>query len=420
MQIQKSCEQFLRVSSVALLVGLAGCGGGGGSDTASSSSAGSTPTTTRSTGWLGPDLEGSASKAPSSANPAVFDALYGGAIAADPGLEGRSIAGAPSTHTIEFAPPVQNQNNSAMGPAWAVSVQITTLANKLKYATDTSQGHDANTNAQSANIASARYLYTAQADSAAPNKASCSGATLAALYETVVRNQGVGSQASTPNFDSTQSAASLRCDASLLQQNPGWSADKANFTIDGYRTVALTLDAIKQELLLNNAVVFGAKVGNAFFQYSSGVYGVTQASSADAASNSTWHAMNIVGYDDEKQAFKVQNSWGAGWGQGGYAWVSYALMLDTQRWIAPNSLYVVYKSNGPIGVVESDLVDLMLAQNLSTVYLNPSNVLQISKTPVTGYLAIGSDGTDLTPPDLSQSPYTLLEVYAAALYALNH
>ena len=33
--------------------------------------------------------------------------------------------------------------------------------------------------------------------------------------------------------------------------------------------------------------------------------------------------MTIVGYDDEKQAFKIMNSWGKGWGEEGYMWLNY-------------------------------------------------------------------------------------------------
>lgn len=35
------------------------------------------------------------------------------------------------------------------------------------------------------------------------------------------------------------------------------------------------------------------------------------------------HMMVIVGYDDDDHAFKVRNSWGAGWGKGGYCDLSY-------------------------------------------------------------------------------------------------
>lgn len=32
------------------------------------------------------------------------------------------------------------------------------------------------------------------------------------------------------------------------------------------------------------------------------------------------HCLQIVGYDDTKQAWLIRNSWGTGWGTGGYGW----------------------------------------------------------------------------------------------------
>ena len=39
--------------------------------------------------------------------------------------------------------------------------------------------------------------------------------------------------------------------------------------------------------------------------------------------NGNFHAMAVIGYDDGRQAFRVINSWGAGWGDHGYAWIGY-------------------------------------------------------------------------------------------------
>lgn len=35
------------------------------------------------------------------------------------------------------------------------------------------------------------------------------------------------------------------------------------------------------------------------------------------------HAMLVVGYDDDMNAFKVVNSWGEGWGNSGFVWIDY-------------------------------------------------------------------------------------------------
>lgn len=35
------------------------------------------------------------------------------------------------------------------------------------------------------------------------------------------------------------------------------------------------------------------------------------------------HALLVMGYDDSRAAFRVINSWGTGWGDGGFGWISY-------------------------------------------------------------------------------------------------
>lgn len=40
------------------------------------------------------------------------------------------------------------------------------------------------------------------------------------------------------------------------------------------------------------------------------------------------HAVSLVGYDEVKRLFLVRNSWGAGWGIGGYFWMPYDYVLN--------------------------------------------------------------------------------------------
>jgi C1A family cysteine protease len=40
------------------------------------------------------------------------------------------------------------------------------------------------------------------------------------------------------------------------------------------------------------------------------------------------HAVLAVGFDDEERKFIVRNSWGSGWGDGGYCYMPYAYLLD--------------------------------------------------------------------------------------------
>ena len=78
------------------------------------------------------------------------------------------------------------------------------------------------------------------------------------------------------------------------------------------------IETVKGELYRGNPVIVAMAVSESFHK----VRG-----SAIFNDNYTqpkgYHAMNVVGYDDQKGAFKLLNSWGNDWGDGGYGWVDY-------------------------------------------------------------------------------------------------
>jgi len=91
-----------------------------------------------------------------------------------------------------------------------------------------------------------------------------------------------------------------------------------DFKIDGWISVnPKKVDDVKGQLALGHPVIFGMNVTDKFERLKSiQVYsqqpGIFQR-----------HAMTAVGYSDRKQAFKIINSWGTGWGKGGFGWISY-------------------------------------------------------------------------------------------------
>jgi hypothetical protein len=71
----------------------------------------------------------------------------------------------------------------------------------------------------------------------------------------------------------------------------------------------------------------GMAVFNDFFAYSSGVYTKTAGSGLAG-----YHCITVVGYDDAQQCWILKNSWGAGWGDGGYVRIKYGqadVLIDT-------------------------------------------------------------------------------------------
>jgi len=63
-----------------------------------------------------------------------------------------------------------------------------------------------------------------------------------------------------------------------------------------------------------------------------------------------WHAITIIGYDDEKHAFRMVNSWGTGWGDQGFLWLSEDFLTFCARdgWCQMPKLPTIRDAAGPI------------------------------------------------------------------------
>jgi C1A family cysteine protease len=100
-----------------------------------------------------------------------------------------------------------------------------------------------------------------------------------------------------------------------------WSADAGCLGKDAVVRVTRyvernSADARKQALV-NGPVLGGMKVYEDFSAYAGGVY---KKVIGGFRGN---HAICVVGYDDTEGCWVARNSWGAGWGQGGYFKIAY-------------------------------------------------------------------------------------------------
>ena len=78
-----------------------------------------------------------------------------------------------------------------------------------------------------------------------------------------------------------------------------------------------SVQKMKEALCEYGPYTIGIQATSAFQAYTSGVFNET------TAVNGSNHAVVLVGWDDEKQAWLIKNSWGTNWGENGYAWVRY-------------------------------------------------------------------------------------------------
>ncbi len=141
--------------------------------------------------------------------------------------------------------------------------------------------------------------------------ADCNGTNFQYAYD-VLLSRGIATLSTVP-YESLGDCSS--------SPQSGWTNNAANHKISNYREINVDKNTIKSYLADGRAVVFGAKLGDEFMNYTSGVldyqtYGYT--------GQHAYHAMILCGYDDNmgtNGAFRVVNSWGTSWGDNGYAWV---------------------------------------------------------------------------------------------------
>lgn len=210
-----------------------------------------------------------------------------------------------------YMPPVGNQGQTGTCVAWALGYYQRTALQAIRLNQTASQLQSSN-----------RQFSPKDLFWSIPNGplkgTNCNGTHFEVAYDRMLQ-RGIATMQTVP-FQNLGN-----CSSTPL---PAWSSEAGQYKIESYRQVPVTLSAIKTKLAEKRPLTFGAMVGVRFSQWSGS--GVMRATNVLAGSDAGGHAMIIVGYDDAKSAFRILNSWGTGWGDGGYAWVDYSLMTNPQ------------------------------------------------------------------------------------------
>ena len=103
------------------------------------------------------------------------------------------------------------------------------------------------------------------------------------------------------------------------------------FRIDFWRQVNVQDNKeVKAQLAAGYPVIIGADVSKEFVN--DGFEKRAAFIWTEAGTSSGGHCMLLVGYDDQKAAFKVMNSWGKEWGDNGFAWIDYKLFPQVVKY----------------------------------------------------------------------------------------
>jgi len=112
-------------------------------------------------------------------------------------------------------------------------------------------------------------------------------------------------------------------DPAKVFEKPSWMAYfcARALRIKSYYRV-MDINGMKQALSRGMPIIIGITVYNNFFNYKEGIY------KTNTGQQSGGHAITVVGYDDDKGAFLIRNSWGIGWGESGYVWYDYNTLMS--------------------------------------------------------------------------------------------
>ncbi len=126
------------------------------------------------------------------------------------------------------------------------------------------------------------------------------------------------------------------------QPGPQAKSGAARFKIDFWRQVnTQDVKEVKAHLHAGFPVLIGTGVDEAFIKLPAGK---TWASAGEQVGG---HAMVVVGYDDARRAFRLMNSWGREWADGGFCWMDY----DLFRKLVGEAYVVKDARNSPSPVV---------------------------------------------------------------------
>ncbi len=206
-----------------------------------------------------------------------------------------------SVDLIPYFPPIGDQGNYGTCVAWAVGYNhksfLEAKVNDDTYYSDENK------------MMSPKDLFWAIDNSDKGDD--CNGTSFEPAYD-IILSRGIASLTTVPYTDLGDCSSSPQS---------SWNNDAANHKISNYREIDVDKDVIKSYLADGRAVVFGAKLGDEFFDYTGGVYDYQ---SYGYTGQHAYHAMILSGYDDSQGAngaFRIVNSWGSNWGDNGKMWI---------------------------------------------------------------------------------------------------
>lgn len=104
-----------------------------------------------------------------------------------------------------------------------------------------------------------------------------------------------------------------------IQPNDEQKQNAALYKINGYaKVIKSDRAAIQQMIYTKHPAIFTVVADNSFINAGPGFVW-----RSNSGSGALPHTMILCGYDNNRNAYKILNSWGTSWGDNGYGWIDY-------------------------------------------------------------------------------------------------
>ena len=167
--------------------------------------------------------------------------------------------------------------------------------------------HNNSTYTQDANIFSPSYVYNQI------KVTDCASGSYVLSALNLLQSQGVCTWTEMPYID-------YDC---YTQPDSTQIAEASAYKISSYNRVNINTKTIKTYLANNKPVIVAGPVNQTFVNLPSG-----QVLGKYTGNPLGGHCYCLVGYNDTKNAFKFQNSWGPNWSSQGFGWISYTYITS--------------------------------------------------------------------------------------------
>lgn len=234
-------------------------------------------------------------------------------------LDGSDVTGT-SVSWANYCPPIGNQGSYGTCVAWATAYGLKTTLNMIDGKWNPSYKNQTLYQCSPVDV-----WHTMRTSYSSEVSSGCEGSSFDPAFK-AMQSKGVATMSAVP-FTNLK----MSCDVS--------GQGKSDNKIASYRTIAysaemsstgqaygMTKDNIKAHLQ-EGPLVIGAKLGDKFMAWNSS--SVIKSDSKTYQGQHAYHAMMLIGFDDSKNAFRIQNSWGASdWGDNGFIWVDYDFFIN--------------------------------------------------------------------------------------------